>query len=301
MAHFLSEAVNFLALPEESSSPERAGVVVILVRFEATSTYGTGTARGPEAIIHASHQVELFDAALGFEPYRATGGIATRAPLDVAGCDGETVAQRVREAVARQLAEGKFVVVLGGEHTAVVGAIQAHCAAFDDLTVLQLDAHSDLRPTYYGSPWNHACAMARVLDFHRAVVQVGIRSQALEERRIAEAHGLPVFYAHDIHGHEDRGEHWVTGVIAATTPRVYVTLDCDVFDPAVVPATGTPEPDGLTWRQVDRLLARLCAEREVVGLDVSELAPIPGVQHAEFTIAKLIYRFIGHRFGAPQH
>jgi agmatinase len=169
------------------------------------------------------------------------------------------------------------------------------------LTVLQLDAHSDLRLQYQGNPWNHACAMARVLDFHADLVAVGIRSQARSERDLASERGVPVVYAHEIHA--DAGGHpqWLDRVVESAKPNVYISLDCDVMDPSIIPATGTPEPGGLTWQQVDALLERICCQRHVVGMDMSELAPIPGLAHPDFTMAKLMYRFIGHRFGGrPQ-
>jgi len=291
-----SEESNFLALPQAHAHPETAGVVLIPAPFEETSTYGSGSADGPRAMIEASHEVELFDAELGFEPFQAAGGIATLAALEVAGCDGQSLAQRLYREVLPWIDRQKFVVTLGGEHTAVLGALRAHCESYKDLTVLQLDAHSDLRPAYAGSAWNHACSMARVLDFHDDVVQVGIRSQAKEERAFAEERGIPVFHAHEIHRDPAWQGAWVREVVAAVNRNVYITFDCDVFDPSIMPATGTPEPGGLTWRQINALLARLSSERNVVGLDVSELAPIPGLRHPQFTMAKLIYRLIGWTF-----
>lgn len=296
MTEFLSKEDNFLALGGEDSHPDTAGVVVISAPFEKTSTYGQGSDAGPAAILEASHEVELFDAALGFEPYQAAGGVATRKALDVSGLTGASLASRLRAETKQWLSRDKLVLTLGGEHSSVIGAIQAHCEHFEDLTVVQLDAHSDLRAEYLGEPWNHACAMARVLDFHDHIVQVGIRSQAKEEREFSTEKGIAVFYAHEIHKRHGVRAPWIRQVIDATRPNVYVTLDCDVFDPSIIPATGTPEPGGLTWQQVDGLLARLCLERNVVGLDINELAPVPGLRHPQFTIAKLIYRFIGYRF-----
>ena len=285
----------FLDLPPEQANPQTAGVVMLPVPFERTSTYGQGSARGPAAIIAASREVELFDTVLGCEPYEAAGGIATLAPLQVVGCDGGEVAERLHHEVGRWLIKDSLVITLGGEHTAVVGAIRAHCEAYENVTVLQLDAHSDLRPQYDGDRWNHACAMARVLDFHDHLVQVGIRSQGKGERATAEERGLTVVPAHDIHQKDDDRADWIREVIDATRHNVYVTFDCDVMDPSLVPATGTPEPGGLTWRQIDALLRRLCLERNVVGFDLSELAPIEGLTFPEFTMAKLIYRFVGYR------
>lgn len=289
---------NFLGLPPDHSDPATARVVILPVPFERTSTYGQGSCRGPAAILAASHEIELFDCELECEPYLAAGGIATLAALPVADCDGEEVAGRLRKAAREQLAEGKFLITLGGEHTSIVGAIHAHCERFPDLTVLQLDAHSDLRHSYRGSTWNHACAMARVLDRHRKLVQVGIRSQDRHDHKLAQESDIPVFLSYRILREHQEGEDWVSRIIDATGPEVYITLDCDVMDPGIIPATGTPEPGGLSWFQVDTLLARLCQERKVVGLDVSELAPLPDLVHPQFSIAKLIHRFVGHRFSS---
>lgn len=288
---------NFLALERSQSALHSSPVVIQQAPFERTTSYGKGAAKGPQAILKASQQVELFDAALNLELVATIPGIATLSPIAPGQRDGRQYARVLRDETAHWINEGKFVATLGGEHTAVVGAIQAHCAAWDDLTVLQLDAHSDLRDEYDGSPWNHACAMARVLDFQSHLVQVGIRSQCREERDKTEALRTPVIYAHEILGAppgEDAS--WIKRVIGACKKRVYVTLDCDVLDPAVMPATGTPEPGGLSWQHLDALFRRLCNVREVVGFDISELAPISGLHHPQFTMAKLLYRFLGIRF-----
>ncbi len=289
-------AGGFLDLPAEHADPETAEVILLPVPFERTSTFGRGSAAGPAAIIAASHELEHFDAALGIEPWSEAGGIATLPALSPAE-DGAAMATLLQGEVESWLARGRFVITLGGEHTSVVGAIRAHVAVHPDLTVLQLDAHSDLRPTYLDDPWNHACTMARVLDVHPRLVQVGIRSQDGSERKTSRELGLSVFYAHKILAAEAGGQDWIGNVLAACGPDVYVTLDCDVFDPAVLPATGTPEPGGLSWFQVDSLLARICQERYLVGFDVSELAPLAWLHHPQFTVAKLIYRLIGRRFG----
>ncbi|MFH1845850.1 MAG: agmatinase [bacterium] len=294
---------NFLGLSGPAGELDSAGVVLMPVPFEATSTFGRGSAGGPAAILQASRELELFDAALGFEPWRDWGGIATLAPLTVEARDGATLASELAAIVDCWLAADKFVVTVGGEHTSIVGAVWAHGERHPDLTVVQFDAHADLRSEYAGSAWNHACTMARVRDRCPRIVQVGIRSQAAVEREITADENIPVLYAHRIHlesGSDPARSPWLERLLAACGPRVYVTFDCDVFDPAVIPATGTPEPGGLTWSQVEAALAILCREREVVGFDLSELAPVTDLHHPQFTAAKLIYRFLGHCRGRGQ-
>jgi len=290
---------RFLGLDDRQADPEKARVVLLPVPYERTSSYGSGSAAGPAAILRASREVELFDTELGVEPWRSAGGIATLRPLPVEEAeDGAVVMETLDRAVTDWLERGRMVVTLAGEHTGVVGAIRAHARASNGLTVVQIDAHSDMRPDYLDDPWNHACAMARVADFHGDIVQVGIRSESLEDRALVQEHGLPVFRAAGIHQDCARGLDWIKPIIEACEEEVYVTLDCDAFDPSVMPSTGTPEPGGLTWQQVNELLCRLCRTRRVVGFDVNELAPIPGLNHPQFTVAKLIARFMGW-MGSP--
>jgi agmatinase len=293
--NWLSREQRFLGLEDSAANPEAARCIVLPAPFERTSSWGAGSAEGPGAILAASQQVELFDCGTGTTPWRDCGGIATRAPL-TAGADGAAFNAALHRETRKWLAEDRFVITVGGEHTSVIGAIRAHCEVFPDLTVLQLDAHADLRDAYEGDRWSHACAMRRVLDFHDHLVQTGIRSCEEDEWRLAQRLTIPIIRAADIHAMESRGEDWIGSVIAPLRKRVYISFDCDVLDPAVLPATGTPEPGGLTWRQADALLRRLCAEREVAGLDISELAPIAGLRYPEFTMAKLMYRFLGYRF-----
>jgi len=285
---------NFLGIDNEPGWPEDAGVIILPVPFEQTSSYGLGSATGPQAILKASQQVELFDTRLGYEPLARIKGIATLPPLAVDDCDGRLLTARLREAVRSWLDKGKCVITLGGEHSSIVGAVYAYSDCFDDLTVIQLDAHSDLRESYQDSPWNHACAMARVLDVHKNIIQVGIRSECREESERVRREEIPVFYAERIHERERREEDWIKELVAACSGNVYITFDCDALDPSIMPATGTPEPAGLSWTQVDRLFSRLARKRRIVGFDVNELAPIKGLSHPEFTVAKLVYRLLGY-------
>jgi agmatinase len=208
--------------------------------------------------------------------------------------DGAQLADALEARVEELLTKGCFVATVGGEHTSIIGAVWAHTARYPSCSVLHLDAHSDLREEYEGSPWNHACAAARVLERHPHLVQAGIRSQAAEEHLRAEAEAIPIAYAHDIHRRHVLGEDWATGILAVLRPQVYITLDLDVLDCGLMPATGTPEPGGLDWPMLNHLLHRLFAAREVIGFDISELAPIPTLHHPQFTAAKLLYRMLGY-------
>jgi agmatinase len=291
---YLPSGERFMGLDDDRADPQRSGAVVIPVPFERTSSYGRGSAAGPAAILAASQQVELHDVHLGFEPWAAAGGIATLGPLALSEADdGRAVMDKVDRVVAECLDRGQKVVTLAGEHTGVVGAIRAHARRIENLSVVHLDAHSDLRRNYLDDPWNHACTMARVLDFHRDLVQVGIRSESPEDADLVKQHRIPVFPGEGIQREAGRRTDWIAPIVEACSENVYVTLDCDVLDPSVMPATGTPEPGGLTWAQLNELLERLCRTRVVVGFDLSELAPVPGLSYPQFTAAKLVYRLIG--------
>ncbi len=293
MIEFLPAEQRFLGLDDSMANPETAGAVVVCVPFEQTSSYGLGSSLGPAAILRASHEVELRDAELGIEPWRVAGGIATRVPLAVTDADdGPSIAGALDDAVAPFIERGQLVATLGGEHTSIVGAVRAHARAFPGLTVLQIDAHSDLRGSYNGEPWNHACAMSRVLECAPDLVQVGIRSEATEDLPLRDKHAVRTLYANRLHDDDHSGADWIAGVIGSCAQNVYVTLDCDALDPSILPATGTPEPGGITWRQINTLLERVCAERRVVGFDINELAPIEGLSHPQFMMAKLAARFI---------
>lgn len=292
MRESLSLHSNFLALETQHSQADTAGAIILTAPFEKTSSFGQGSAQGPEAIIQASHEVELFDTVTGFETYKRLGGIATLEP--VLSEDIHTLCGDLDREAGIWMERNRLVVTIGGEHTSIVGAVRAASRSFEDLTVLQLDAHSDLRQEYMGDIWSHACAVRRILEFHWPVIQAGIRSQTREERDFSEAKGIPVFYAHTIHSEEARGRDWICDLIRHCKSNVYVTFDCDAFDPSIIPSTGTPEPGGLTWNQVDALMDRLTRERRLVAFDITELAPVPGLHHPQFTIAKLIYRILGY-------
>ena len=287
----MPEATNFLGIPDDEARYEDARGVVVPVPWEATVSYGAGTAKGPAAILDASRYVELYDEVLREEPYRK-GGVHTAPTVD--GAPGDPVAFLDElEAVAGHLfADGKFPVFLGGEHSLTTAPVRAAKAAFDDLSVLQLDAHADLRESYEGTPWSHACVMRRVHELGVPAVPVGIRAISVEEAEFIQEEDLPVFWSHRIaHGVE-----WIDTVLNTLSDTVYITFDVDFFDPSLVPATGTPEPGGGFWHETMRFLGYVFEEKNVVGMDVVELAPIDNLHAPDFVVARLVHRCLGYKF-----
>jgi agmatinase len=286
---------SYLGLDEESSDFGRASVVIMPVPYEATTSFGGGTGAGPAAIIEASRYIELYDQELDAEPYEV--GIATLPALSLTGAGPAEAVAELRSAYDRVLDAGpdKFVVMLGGEHSVSSAPILAWADRLQQegrrLTVLQFDAHTDLRPEYEGSPYSHAAVMHRVHD-RVEIVAVGIRAMTADEMRLVRrSDNIHLFLADDIHG----GDAWMDDVLSRLGDDVYITFDVDGFDPSLVPATGTPEPGGLQWYPVLKLLRRVFAERMVHGVDVVELAPLPGLTAPDFLVAKLIYKMIGYR------
>lgn len=293
----LPPSKNFLSLPEQWSGFERSRVVVLPVAYEHTTSFGKGTASGPEAILEASGQVELYDEELDAEIFQSTGGIATLEPMDPGGNDAVAV-ESIQRSVHGLIEKGKTVVCIGGEHTITVGPARAHSERYPGLSVLQLDAHSDLREEYEGNRYSHACVMARIYEFNRNIVQAGIRSQCREEADFIRQKKIATFYAFDIKSGRygpDRYS-WHDAVIDSLGENVYITIDCDFFDPGLMPAVGTPEPGGFGWHETVSFLRRLAERRKIVGFDVNELAPIPDFIHPQFVMAKLIYKLIGYIF-----
>ncbi len=264
----------------------KAAIAVLPVPYDKTSTWIKGADKGPFALIEASYAVELYDIDTDFEVYKE--GIHT-CPSISEGSTPEHMITSVEKKVKELIDAGKFVVTLGGEHSISLGPIKAYRSRIKDLSVLQLDAHADLRDEYEGSPFNHACIMARVKELC-PIVQAGIRSMSYEEKAVAGPEKM--FFAKDImmkYGWED-------GVIDRLSENVYVTIDLDVFDPSIMPSTGTPEPGGLGWYQVTELLRKLSSKRNVVGFDVVELCPSKANKSPDFVAAKLTYGFLSWIF-----
>jgi agmatinase len=287
---------NFLGLDEAASAFETARVVILPVPYEATTSFGAGTSAGPAAILEASRYIELYDQELDSEPYEV--GIATLPALSLPGSGPAEAVAELRAAYDRLLdaADGKFVIALGGEHSISSAPILAWADRLQQrgrrLTVLQFDAHTDLRPDYEGSPYSHASVMARVQD-RVELVAVGIRALTADEMKLVrKAENIHLFLADDIH----TGDAWHDDVLARLGQDVYISFDVDGFDPSLVPSTGTPEPGGLLWYPVLKLLRRVFQERTVHAVDIVELAPIPGLSAPDFLVAKLLYKMIGYRF-----
>lgn len=287
---------GFLGLPaNEAGPPERAGALVIPFPLEATVSYGRGTARGPEAIIAASPELEFFDDELWCEPYRSAG-IATLETPAVPAAPSEAL-DRLAALVGAALDGGHMPLVLGGEHTLSAGAIRPFAARYADLAVLHLDAHTDLRDQYQGTPLSHACAMRRVLDHDGlSLTSVGIRNVSPGEIPFLEASAkrVRVFWARERAG-------WsLDEIVAPLRGRpIYVSLDIDVMDAGLMPATGTPEPGGLSFDEVCRMLRAAAAAGRIVGADLVELAPIPGFHAYDFTAAKLAYKLLSYALNQP--
>ncbi len=280
--------VNFGSLDEEFSSLERSRVVVLPVPYDSTVTARAGARDGPRAIIEASADMELYDVALGIEPYRH--GIHTLPELAPHTGSPEAMADRIQAVVGELVDAGKFVVTLGGEHTVAVGAVRAHAKRRAGLSVLAFDAHSDMRDQYLDSKFNHACTLRRAHE-HAPVTQVGLRSASSEDAAFVRDQGL-AFYSP-----ADYRQAGASAVVRHLSSDVYITIDLDSFDPAEMSAVGTPEPGGLHWDEVSELLAAVTKTRHVVGFDVTELSPSLGPRSCAQLAAKLTYRLIGLALG----
>lgn len=283
---------NFLGLDEEDANLDRAKIVILPVPFERTVSFGRGTSKGPHSIIYASRSLELYDDELGCEPYSV--GIHTLSELE-SNVDPAELVEDLSGVCAGLLDQGKFIITLGGEHSITYGTVKAHKDKFGEFSVLNIDAHCDLRDTYEGTKYNHACVMRRILEEGINVTEVGIRSYSLEEAEFIKGReDVKIIHAREIS--ENKEQKWVEGVLSTLLPKVYISIDTDAFDPSIVPGTGTPEPGGLDWYQVIRLIREVFRSREVIGLDIVELAPIAGITGPDVLAAKLAYKAIGYKF-----
>lgn len=277
---------TFAGIPKEYAEYEDASIVVIPVPYDGTSTYGKGADKGPEAIFQAAENMELYDIETNKEVYK--NGIFI-APELSGYSSPETMVAEVEQTVTKYINTGKFVTIIGGEHSVSIGSIRAFARQYTDLTVLQLDAHSDLRPEYEGSKCNHACAMHEA-SFTTNLVQVGIRSMDTVEIEFLKSENL--FTSYDIR----TNKYWKEDVINAIGDNVYITVDLDVFDPSIMPSTGTPEPGGLLWNETLDLLKMVFSNSNVIGCDIVELAPKEGIHAPDFMAAKLLYKLLSYKY-----
>lgn len=262
--------------------------VVLPAPYDHTTTFQPGTRKGPKAVIDASAYIELYDEELHMEPSEA--GIHTLDLLDVTVNPEETL-YRIQTVITDILKAEKIPVTIGGEHSITLGIVNALRDKYSNLSVLQLDAHTDLRTEYQGTGLSHACVMRRISELNLNIVQAGIRSMSKEEAEyIQKANNIFTYYAADIIGKDE----WMDEALSHLSGNVYITIDVDVFDPAYVPATGTPEPGGLDWYKVIRFLKQVSSRSKIVGFDAVELCPIAGQVASDFFVAKLLYKLMGY-------
>ncbi len=279
---------TFAGIPEEFAQEQSAEIVLVPVPYDGTSTYGKGADKGPEAIFDAAENMELYDIETNSEVYKEGIYIAPTVTEDQSP---EAMCDAVEAAITNYLNKGKFVTMLGGEHSVSIGAIQAFRKRYSDLSVLQIDAHSDLRPSYNGSECNHACALHRASK-ETNLVQVGIRSMDTVELPFLNKEKL--FTSYRIRSEQD----WQDNVVKQLGRNVYITIDLDAFDPAIMPSTGTPEPGGLLWNETLDLLKKVVKHCNVVGFDIVELAPIADFHGPDFLAAKLYYKILSYKFNS---
>jgi agmatinase len=281
---------NFAALPPKYTDFETSKVVILPIPYDSTTTWRSGSRDGPLAIIDASQHLELYDHELDRESYLM--GIHTLPELQPSMKGPEETVGRVYKA-ARELVKGqKFVMMLGGEHSLTAGMVRAFRERFDGLSVLQLDAHADLRDVYEDSRYSHACVMRRVLECC-PIVQVGIRSLCQEEHIFLTQNQMHPFFAQGLPLDEE-------AIVSALSPDVYITIDLDVLDPSIMSAVGTPQPGGMSWHELLRVLQRVAEQKNIVGCDLVELCPGEGPSSCAFLAAKLAYKLIGFLSLSPQ-
>jgi agmatinase len=277
---------KYLGLSPEDYPYSSSKVVILPIPFDKTTTYQQGADLGPNALIEASRNLEAFDIETSSTPHEE--GIFTLDPIEVS--DSESLYKAAYNQVLENLKLGKLVVTLGGEHSITPPLVKAHADHFGSISVLQFDAHADMIPEYEGNPYSHASAMARVKEIKgvKKIVSVGIRSMSAEEHSLVDPH--TTFYAHQLHD----GDEWMDKVVDLLSDQVYLTFDLDAFDSSIMPSTGTPEPGGLFWHQVTKLLKKVAKTKTIVGFDVVELCPIKGFSAPDFLAAKLVYKILSY-------
>lgn len=276
------------AMPHPCSFTD-ARAVILPLPVDRTTSYVGGTRNGPREILEASSHMELWDEEMGVDVHPI--GLCTLPEMALPFGELAPLMAEIRRVAGEIVARDKFLVTLGGEHSITPPLVAAVAERYSGVGVLQIDAHADLRDEYMGTPHNHACAMRRTLE-HAAITQVGIRSLSTEEAAIAPSLDTTIFYDHSMR----RLPAWLDAVVDTLPEQVYITIDVDGLDPAIMPATGTPEPGGLSWYELLALLRATCERRRVVACDVVELSPLPGLMAPNFLCAKLVYKLLTYRF-----
>jgi len=278
---------NFGDIEKEFSDFEKSRVIILPVPYEATTTYGKGTKEGPRAIIDASRNMELYDEELDCEPYKV--GIHTLKEFREGFDNPQKMIKALADKAQGLFSSGKLVIALGGEHTITLGMVKGLRKKEKDFSILILDAHADLRNSYEGTKYSHACVTRRLIEENK-IVQVGIRSLCQEEADFIKKKNLRLFYAKDIVGREE----WMKEAISRLSDKVYLSIDLDFLDPSIMPAVGTPEPGGLGWYETLKFLRLLTKDKKILGIDIVELCPAPQDIPSSFTAAKLIYKLIAY-------
>jgi agmatinase len=286
--------LNYFELEEEYSSHENSRVVIVPVPYEATTSYGKGTKNGPSAVLEASQQVELFDDELWVEPFKVGIHTAQAVEMPPVGNDAQSPFEELSQAIKPLVQSGKFPIIIGGEHSLTLGAVRACAERFEDLSVLQIDAHADLRKSYDGNRYSHASVSYHIYKTlpKPLITQVGIRNISAGEVEWMEKEkaNINIFWA------RQRSSWEFADIIDSLSDNVYLTIDVDGLDPSIMPSTGTPEPGGMGWYEATELIKLLCLRKNVVGADFVELAPIAGLHAPDFLVAKLLYKLVGYRF-----
>ncbi|HSS98986.1 MAG TPA: agmatinase [Terriglobales bacterium] len=280
---------NFGGLPAEFTGYDKAKVAVVPVPFDLTTSWMSGAREGPRALIEASGYMELYDIETQTEPYRK--GIFT--DEEITASDSADLNRKVYERVKKHIDMDYFVVTLGGEHSVSYGAAKAHIETFSDLSILHFDAHTDRREEFEDNKFSHACTLRRISELNDDIISIGIRS--LDESELQYLDPTKVLYAEEIHD----SKAWIDYVIEILKPNVYLTFDLDVFDPSIMPSTGTPEPGGMYWYQMLEVLKKVTEARNLVGCDVVELSPNEQNKAPDFMAAKLIYKILAYKFALP--
>lgn len=282
----MSYSKNYAGIPDEFAQLETAKIILIPVPYDGTSTWGKGADKGPQAFLEATENMELYDIETDTEVYEQ--GIHLTAPI-TENTSPEAVVNIVYKTTKDYIKRNKFVTLFGGEHSISIGTIRAFNECFDNLTVLHIDAHADLRESYNGSKYNHACALHEASQTTN-LIQVGIRSMDAIEKTLNDEE--KTFFAHDMVS----DEYWVDKAMEAMTENVFITLDLDALDPSILPSTGTPEPGGLFWYETLDFLKQVFEEKNVVGFDIVELCPNASDKSSDFLAAKLYYKMLSYKF-----